>query len=380
MAESRPAQPAGPGLRSVVLAGGGTGGHIYPLLAFAECLRRHQPDLRITCVGSAKGLEGQLIPAAGYELRQVPAYQLPRSINFDLAATPARMLKSMRAGRAVLDAVDADVVVGFGGYVSVPAYLAAWRRHTPLVIHEMNVPPGVANRLGMRFTSHVAVGFPHQPSSSPLLGDARVTGVPLRQAIATLERREVQAGAREHFGLDSRLPVLFVFGASQGSRSINQAVAASAKAITSAGIQVLHVTGARNEPVAVPDDLPVPYVTLPYVADMELGYAAADLVLSRGGGMTLAEVTTVGLPAIYVPLPYGNGEQRRNALPVVEAGGGMMVDDADLTPEWIERMVIPLASDPGRLAAMGQAAARFGRRDGDEALRAFVLDVVAGKL
>jgi UDP-N-acetylglucosamine--N-acetylmuramyl-(pentapeptide) pyrophosphoryl-undecaprenol N-acetylglucosamine transferase len=262
----------------------------------------------------------------------------------------------------------------------VPAYLAAWRRRTPLVIHEMNVPPGVANRLGMRFTRHVAVGFPHQPSASPLLADARMTGVPLRPAIATLDRKESRHGAREHFGLHPYLPVLFVFGASQGSRSINQAVAASAKAITDAGIQVLHVTGARNEPVEVPPNLPVPYVTVPYIQDMELGYAAADLVLSRGGGMTLAEVTTVGLPAIYVPLPYGNGEQRRNALPVVEAGGGLMVDDAELTPAWIERNVIPLANDPARLHKMSEVAARFGRRDGDEALRAFVLDVVSGRL
>ncbi len=367
-------------LRSVVLAGGGTGGHIYPLLAFAECLRRHQPDLRITCVGSSKGLEGQLIPAAGYELRQVPAYQLPRKLNVDLAATPARMLRSMKAGRRVLDDVNADVVVGFGGYVAVPAYLAAWRRHTPLVIHEMNVPPGVANRLGMRFTRHVAAAFPHQPSASSLLEHARVTGVPLRPAIASLDRREVQQGAREHFGLQPHLPVLFVFGASQGSRAINQAVAATAKAITSAGIQVLHVIGARNEPIEVPTDLPAPYITLPYISDMELGYAAADLVLSRGGAMTLAEVTTVGLPAIYVPLPYGNGEQRRNALPVVQAGGGIIVDDAQLTSEWIERVVVPLANDPVRLATMSQAAARFGRRDGDEALRAFVLDVVSGRL
>jgi UDP-N-acetylglucosamine--N-acetylmuramyl-(pentapeptide) pyrophosphoryl-undecaprenol N-acetylglucosamine transferase len=213
-----------------------------------------------------------------------------------------------------------------------------------------------------------------------LLEHARVTGVPLRPAIAQLQRKDVQHGAREHFGLHPYLPVLFVFGASQGSRAINQAVAASAKAITSAGIQVLHVTGARNEPIEVPAELPVPYVTLPYIEDMELGYAAADLVLSRGGGMTLAEVTTVGLPAIYVPLPYGNGEQRRNALPVVQAGGGIIVDDAELTPEWIERTVVPLANDPGRLHTMGQAAARFGRRDGDEALRAFVLDVVSGRL
>jgi len=364
-------------LRSVVLAGGGTGGHIYPLLAFAECLRRHQPDLRITCVGSSKGLEGQLIPEAGFELRQVPAYQLPRSVNLDLARTPARMLRSMKAGRQVLDDVDADVVVGFGGYVAVPAYLAAWRRHTPIVIHELNVPPGVANRLGMRFTKHVAVGFPHQPKASPLLADARVVGVPLRPAIATLNRAASRVGAREHFGLDPDRPTLFVFGASQGARSINLAVAGAAKAISLAGIQVLHVTGARNEPVEIPPDLPAPYVTVPYIADMELGYAAADLVLSRGGAMTLAEVTTVGLPAVYVPLPYGNGEQRRNALPVVQAGGGLLVDDADLTPEWIERTVVPLANDRAKLDAMSEAAARFGRRDGDEALRALVLEAVA---
>src|SRR5690606_8059926 len=287
--------------------------------------------------------------------------------------------RSMRAGRAVLDDVRADVVVGFGGYVSVPAYLAAWRRRTPIVIHELNVPPGVANRLGMRFTGHVAVGFPFQPAASPLLANARVVGVPLRPEIATLNRAESRAGAREHFGLDPRRPTLLVSGGSQGARSINLAVAAAAKALTSAEIQVLHVIGARNEPVEIPPDLPAPYVTVPYIADMELGYAAADLMIGRGGAMTLAEVTTVGLPAVYVPRPYGNGEQRRNARPVVQAGGGLLVDDAELTPEWIERMVIPLVTDPIRLDEMSTAAARFGRRDGDEALRDFVLEVVTGR-
>jgi UDP-N-acetylglucosamine--N-acetylmuramyl-(pentapeptide) pyrophosphoryl-undecaprenol N-acetylglucosamine transferase len=350
---------------------------VYPLLAFADCLRRHQPDLRITCVGGAKGLENQLVPAAGYELRRVPAFQLPRSVNLDLALTPTRMLRSMRAGRAVLDDVEADVVVGFGGYVAVPAYLAAWRRHTPIVIHEVNVPPGVANRLGMRFTNNIAVGFPYQPEVSPLLKDARVVGVPLRSAIATLDRRESRLGAREHFGLDPDRPTLFVFGASQGARSINLAVSGAAKQITTAGVQVLHVTGARNDGVDIPPDLPAPYVTVPYISDMELGYAAADLVLCRGGAMTLAEVTTVGLPAIYVPLPYGNGEQRRNALPVVQGGGGLLVDDAELSPEWVERTVVPLALDRSRLAQMSEAASRFGRRDGDEALRSFVLEAVA---
>jgi UDP-N-acetylglucosamine--N-acetylmuramyl-(pentapeptide) pyrophosphoryl-undecaprenol N-acetylglucosamine transferase len=363
-------------LQSVVLAGGGTGGHVYPLLAFADCLRRHDPDLRITCLGTARGLENEILPPRGYDLRLVPAHQLPRSINMNLVRTPDRMWRAARAARAVLDEVAADVVVGFGGYVAVPAYLAAWRRHTPTVIHEVNVPPGVANRMGMRFTKNVALGFPHQARMVPSLFAARVTGVPLRPEIAHLDRAALRARACAHFGLDPRRPTLFVFGASQGARSINLAMAGAAKALTAAGIQVLHIMGARNEPVEIPPDLPAPYVTRKFLSEMELGYAAADLALCRGGAITCAETAAVGLPAIYVPLPYGNGEQRRNALPVVEAGGGILVDDADLSPDWIERTVVPLLRDPARIAAMSAAAAGYGRRDGDEALRRYVLEVV----
>jgi UDP-N-acetylglucosamine--N-acetylmuramyl-(pentapeptide) pyrophosphoryl-undecaprenol N-acetylglucosamine transferase len=364
-------------LRSVVLAGGGTGGHIYPLLAFADCLRRHDPRLRITCLGTPRGLENEIIPPRGYDLRHIPAYQLPRAVNMHLVRTPDRMWKAAKATRAVLDDVAADIVVGFGGYVSVPAYLAAWRRHTPMVIHEVNVPPGVANKLGMRFSKNVAVGFPYQIEQVESLRGARVTGVPLRSAIAQLDRPSRQQEARAYFGLDPHRPTLFVFGASQGARSINLAMAGAAKALTSAGVQVLHIMGARNEPVDIPYDLPVPYVTTKFLSEMELGYAAADLILCRGGAMTCAEVAAVGAPAIYVPLPYGNGEQRRNALPVVEAGGGLLVDDGDLSSEWIESNIIPLITDRARIAAMGAAAAAYGRRDGDEALRSFVYEVAS---
>src|ERR1051326_7563074 len=220
------------GARSVVLAGGGTGGHIYPLLAFADCLRRHDPGVRITCLGTPRGLENELIPPRGYDLRHVPAFQLPRSVNMNLVRTPDRMWRSTRAARKVLDDVAADVIVGFGGYVSVPAYLAAWRRHTPIVIHEVNVPPGVANKLGMRFTKDVAVGFPYQTEQVEALRTARVTGVPLRTSISTLHRQARQQEARAPFGLDPHRPTLLVFGASQGARSINQAMAGAAKALT----------------------------------------------------------------------------------------------------------------------------------------------------
>lgn len=364
-------------LRSIVLAGGGTGGHIYPLLAFADCLRQHDPGVRITCLGTPRGLENELIPPRGYDLRQIPAYQLPRSVNMDLVRTPDRMWKAARAAGKVIDDVAADVVLGFGGYVSVPAYLAAWRRELPIVVHEVNVPPGVANRLGMKFTKHVAVGFPHQREQAESLRKARVVGVPLRRSISQLDRAASRGPALTHFGLRDDLPVLFVFGASQGARSINLAMAGAAKAISAAGVQVLHIIGARNEDVEIPSDLPVPYVTRKFLNEMELGYAAADLVLCRGGAMTCAEVAAVGLPAVYVPYPHSNQEQKRNALPVVETGGGLIVDDAELSPAWIEQNVVPLARDAQRRVAMGAAAAAYGRRDGDEALLDFVYEAVS---
>ncbi len=364
-------------LRSVVLAGGGTGGHIYPLLAFAGCLRRHDPDVRITCLGTPRGLETEIIPNRGYDLELVPAYPLPRKPNIDLLRTPGRMLRSSQAARRVLDGVDAQVVVGFGGYVAVPAYLAAWRRRTPIVMHEINVPPGVANRMGLRFSRNIALGFEHQREQIPALKNAPVVGVPLRPEIARLDRAARRAEARAHFGLHPDLPTLFVSGGSQGARTINLAVSGAAAALTSAGIQVLHVTGARNEPVAVPAGLPAPYRTVPYLSEMELGYAAADLMVARGGAMTCAELAAVGLPAVYVPYPHFNREQYRNAAPVVAAEGGVLVDDADCTPDWIAQNVIPLLHDPARLESMSKAAAAYGRRDGDEALRRYMLEAVA---
>jgi UDP-N-acetylglucosamine--N-acetylmuramyl-(pentapeptide) pyrophosphoryl-undecaprenol N-acetylglucosamine transferase len=363
-------------LRSVALAGGGTGGHVYPLLAFADCLRRHDPDVRITCLGTPRGMENDLIPPHGYDLRHVPAYQLPRSVNLNLLRTPDRMWRAARAAGRILDEVDAEVVVGFGGYVSVPAYLAAWRRELPIVVHEVNVPPGVANRMGMKFTKHVGVGFPHQIAQVDALRNARLVGVPMRTAITGLDRAATRDAARAHFGLRPDLPTLFVSGGSSGARSINLAVVGAAKEIAAAGVQVLHVIGAINEPVTPPSDLPVPYLTVPYLSEMELGYAAADLMLCRGGAMTCAEVAAVGLPAVYVPYPHSNQEQRRNALPVVEAGGGLLVDDSELTPQWVERTVVPLVRDSARLTAMSAAAAAYGRRDGDEALRDLVLEAV----
>lgn len=354
-------------LRSVVLAGGGSAGDVEPAMALADALRRSDPEVQITALGTARGLENRIVPARGYRLDLIPADPLPRRPTLDLLRLPGRLAGAVRAARRVLDAVQADVVVGFGGYVALPAYLAARRRGTPIVVNEVNLRPGLANRLGARLTRFVGLG-----NDSIRLPHGRVVGVPLRTAITGLDRARVRPRARAHFGLLADPPCLLVTGGSQGARTLNRAAVAAAADIAAAGVQVLHVTGpAQTVDVASIPGAP-PYLTLPYIAQMELAYAAADLALCRAGAMTVAELTAVGLPAAYVPLPHGNGEQRLNALPVVQAGGGLLVEDANLTAGWIRDTVLPVLTDADNLARMVAAAGLTGRRDGDLALAELV--------
>jgi UDP-N-acetylglucosamine--N-acetylmuramyl-(pentapeptide) pyrophosphoryl-undecaprenol N-acetylglucosamine transferase len=364
---------AGP--TSVVLAGGGTAGHIEPMLSLADALRRRGgEDVRITCLGTERGMETRLVPARGYELRLIPPVPLPRKPTVDLLRVPARVRRSVADTRAVLDEVAADVVVGFGGYVALPAYLAARRAKVPVVVHEQNALPGLANRVGARMAARVAVTVP----GTPLRGAEHV-GMPLRRAISTLDRAAHRAEGRREFGLDDDRPTLLVFGGSQGAQTLNRAAVAAADALTAAGVQVLHARGPKNTHVTVPTRPAgsAPYVVVDYLERMDLAYAAADLALCRAGAVTVAELSAVGLPAAFVPLPIGNGEQRRNALPVVEAGGGVLVEDAALTGEWIEAHLLPLLTDPSALANYARHAAAAGSPDADERLADIVLETAA---
>lgn len=359
----------------VVVAGGGTAGHIEPAMNLADALRRRNPDIGITALGTATGMENTLVPARGYDLRHVPRVPLPRRPTLDLARLPAKLRAAIREAGRVLDDVGADVVVGFGGYVSVPAYLAARKRKLPIVVHEANARPGVANRLGARLTPFVAVTA--RPED---LRNARLIGIPLRRTISTLDRAGTRDEARKHFGLDPDRPTLLVFGGSLGAARLNEAATGAAAALRAAGVQVLHSVGREHAATVTVESREgdAPYVVVPYLERMDLAYAAADVALCRAGAMTCAELAAVGLPAVYVPLPIGNGEQRLNALPVVEAGGGLVVEDRGVNAAWITENVVPLLADPARVATMGQAAAAHGRRDADEALVDLVLEAVNG--
>jgi UDP-N-acetylglucosamine--N-acetylmuramyl-(pentapeptide) pyrophosphoryl-undecaprenol N-acetylglucosamine transferase len=355
----------------VVVAGGGSAGHVEPALALADAVRRLRPDAQVTALGTTAGLEARLVPARGYPLAEIPRVPLPRRPTVELLRVPGRLAAAVRQTRAHLDRVSADVVVGFGGYVSLPAYLAARRRGTPFVVHEANARAGIANKVGARMTPYVAAAV----DGSGLRG-ARVLGIPLRTQVSGLDRGARRAEARSSFGLSLDGPVLLVTGGSQGARRINAAVAGAAAELAAAGVQVLHVTGPKQVDAVRAElgpDAPATHHLLAYVDAMELAYAAADLVLCRAGAMTCAELAAVGLPAVYVPLPIGNGEQALNARPIVDAGGGLLVEDGVLDASWVVGHVLPLLRDSARLAAMGTKAASLGHRDADVALAELVL-------
>ena len=357
----------------VVLAGGGTAGHIEPALALADALRRSDPSVGITALGTESGLETRLVPERGYELALIPKVALPRKATPELITLPGRLRGTVKAVQDVLERTRADAVVGFGGYVAMSAYFAAKRSGVPIVVHEANARPGVANKIGSRYTDFVAVSTPDSK-----LRDAKYIGIPLRRTIATLDRNAARPEARAYFGLDQRLPTLLVSGGSQGARRLNETIQAVAPRLQQYGVQILHAVGPKNEIPRI-DDIPgmPPYRAVPYLDRMDLAYAAADMMLCRAGAMTVAELAAVGLPGAFVPLPIGNGEQRLNAQPVVRAGGGLLVDDAELSVDWVLGQLLPVLTDPQRLWDMSRAAAEFGRRDADDLLVGMVYQAIA---
>ena len=349
----------------VVLAGGGTAGHVNPMLVTASQLRQRQPEVELLVLGTAEGLEAELVPGAGLDMVTIPKAPFPRSVGGQALRFPARFRKAVNQARAAVKDFNADVVVGFGGYVATPAYLAARRLELPLVIHEANARAGLANQLGARYATSVATTF-----SRTKLGVAVVTGLPMRPALAGLDRPQQRAGARVELGLDPERPCLLVSGGSLGAQHLNQALADLAGPLLASGAQVLHLTGKGKAEVLHEALTQVEgsqhYHILEYLDRMELAMAAADLAVCRAGAGTVCELACAALPSVLVPLAIGNGEQRHNAFELVQAGGAEVVADAAF-PKWAAQYLVTWLADPERLEVMA-AAVSVARRDGAERL------------
>lgn len=354
--------------QSIVLAGGGTAGHVNPLLAVAEEIRARYPDAAVKVLGTKEGLEADLVPAKGFDLHVIPRVPLPRRPSSEWFALPKNLKHAISSSKQAIEAINADVVVGFGGYVSTPAYLAAKKLGVPIVVQEQNARAGIANKIGARFAQSVTTTFPGTSLGTPI-----VTGLPLRADIQTLigdlsdNRATVKANAAVSLGLDPALPTVVVTGGSLGAQKLNETIASSAALLLGAGVQILHLTGKGKsvevllEIGALPADVRSRYHAREYLQEMQLAYAVADLVICRSGAGTVCEIAAVGIPAVFVPLPIGNGEQRLNASELIENDAALIVDNASFTTQWVAENVVPLLGNTLRLSAMATAARTVGK-------------------
>jgi UDP-N-acetylglucosamine--N-acetylmuramyl-(pentapeptide) pyrophosphoryl-undecaprenol N-acetylglucosamine transferase len=333
----------------LLIAGGGTGGHLYPALAVARAFRAEEPDGAVLLVGRSGGPEERLVPAAGFELATVNIRGLDRDAVWKNLALPALVPASLRAGLRIVDRFRPDVVLGMGGYVMAPAVAAARLRGIPYVLHEKDVRPGLATRI---FAGGAAAICTTLPGTEKRLGGRRVelTGVPLREGFTP---RTPEVPPRR----------LLITGGSQGARNLNQAVWSALVELSTVFEEVVHVAG-RQGAAGVTEHAHVRYTGMAFTDDMADLMSRADLILSRAGVGTIAEATAVGLPMILVPGTFGGGHQEENAAAMVDAGAAVRLGDAELNGASLVATIKGLDGD--RLREMAKASASIGRRDAAE--------------
>jgi UDP-N-acetylglucosamine--N-acetylmuramyl-(pentapeptide) pyrophosphoryl-undecaprenol N-acetylglucosamine transferase len=343
----------------ILLAGGGTAGHIEPALAVARSLRSSQPSCELLFLGSKEGLETEIIPKSGFELFLIPKVKVPRRLTPALLLTPFQLLTAIRKTMRALSGVD--VAIGFGGYISAPLYIAAKFKHVPFLIHEQNAKPGIANRLGAYLTSHVALSY---RLNSGALRKGTFTGIPLRADVQKAlqgasknwpsARVEAKKRIADKYGIDPALPIIFIFGGSQGSQAINSVIADSREILANAKFSVIHGVG-RNNHLPAGDKS---YVALDYITEMADLYLASEIVIARSGAVTCAEVGALARFALFIPLPVGNGEQALNAAPLVASGRARLIKQSEFNSDWLAANISELAKQSRNAPIEGDVSAR----------------------
>ena len=311
-----------------IVAGGGTAGHIEPALAVADAIIERDSDSTCEFLGTDGGLEKLLVPKRGYQLRTIPKVTLPRKATITSVLFPIRLLLAI--AKTFKEIRGATAVIGFGGYVSAPAYLAAYMQRIPIVIHEANAKPGWANRLGRHFARVTAVNFADVQRQWP---GAVTTGMPIRKSLASIvsmkDRKNFRRLHAETWGFDANRPIVAIFGGSQGSVHINRVVAEYVA--QGCEFQIIHAVGINNPLPAAQTN----YQPMHYFHDMAAIYGSADLLITRSGAVTCSELAALGKFSVLIPLPHGNGEQIDNAQSLVAQGSALMVSNDEFTSTWL---------------------------------------------
>lgn len=367
-----------------LLAGGGTGGHIYPALAIAAALSRQDAAAEFLFVGTNHGLEAQLVPNAGYSLRTIDLYGFQRRFSWRNGKNVFLVGRSLLAVKRILRDFAPDVVVGTGGYVCGPVLLQAALKGIPTLIQEQNALPGITNRILARFVDRIALGYAEAGPRFAVKQDKLfVTGNPVREDLLAEER---EASCR-YFGLRVDQPVVLVTGGSQGARSINQAALTLHRHCRSENkpLQILHITGQTdyNDIILTLESMGIVINAsgsgsrvVPYLHEMSKALAAADLVISRAGAIGLAEISLRGVPSILIPYPYAaENHQEINARSMASQGAAVVIRDSDLTGDRLFDTVDSLISAPDRLRQMSQAAAKAGQPNAAEVIASLVTEL-----
>ena len=359
----------------IVIAGGGTAGHVSPSIAVASRLR--DDGVSVTFVGSEDGPEASAVPAAGFRFHGVPAIPFRRELSLRTAAAPFVALRSVAACRPIIR--GAGAVLGMGGYASIAPVLAARTRRIPVVLHEQNAVPGLANRILARTAAAVALTFADSAERFPASVRTEVTGLPLRREILEVPHRRsaLAADARTLFDLQAERTTVLVTGGSQGALHLDRTVAGALSLFAGeAGLQLVVLTGRAHEAViaeAVDPDAPLLVRVVPFLERMELALAVADLAVARAGASTIHELAVCGVPSILVPYPHATEDhQEANAGELVRVGAAEVLHDRDLTPDGLAAGILALANDGERRALMGTAALAWAKPDADERVASLV--------
>jgi UDP-N-acetylglucosamine--N-acetylmuramyl-(pentapeptide) pyrophosphoryl-undecaprenol N-acetylglucosamine transferase len=369
---------------SVVIAGGGTGGHVAPGLAIADALGRREPAARISFIGTRRGIEGSAVTAAGYPLHLIDVIPWARTLGAKRYLAPMTLIGATVRCRSILRRERASVVVSVGGYASLPAVVASRLGRVPTLVHEQNAEFGVANLIEARLTPHVALGFERAVRQLGRRARPRVTGVPLRRAITTVDRSALRDEALRAFDLRPGAATLLVLGGSLGASRLNAAAVSLARRWRGRDErQILLVAGPANidEVRSIVDhDAGLPLRSVGFVERVELAYAAADLAVARSGASVVSELAAVGLPSVLVPYPYARrGHQEANARALERAGGAVVVPERDASDETLAAHVERLLEDREELGTMSARARAFGKPDAADAIAEWALALAAGK-
>ena len=341
----------------VVIAAAGTGGHIYPGIAMANEIKKHYPNADITFIGTPRGLENDLVPRAGYKLRTIEAYGILRKISISNFRNIIKTLKSYKVAKEILKEIKPNIVIGTGGYICGPVFSSANKLKIPTVLHESNAFPGVAVKVLSKKTNTILVGFEDAKTRLPNAKNVVVTGTPTKIKKINLDSVQKES-IKKQFKINNNLPIVLVFGGSQGAETINKCFIEIINKGLNKDYQIVWAVGNKKyEEVKNSIKTPINACIVPYIYDMEKVYNLADLVVSRSGAMTITEVAKCGKPAIFIPYPYATeNHQMYNAKVLEKAGAAEIIEDKAVTAVEMNTKITNIVTNKQRLQDMGNQA------------------------